>query len=132
MPKSNIHRGDTELSGHQNHSHYHNMISTTSSSLNCSHRPSDANIRYDIDAQLCQSQYTGNPTRVVRTVSMLWAKPTVTTMTSEAAPDFWMRRASSRAISQKFFTATIYSNKGFHRRRVSSAAVVATDFKINC
>ncbi|MQL96137.1 hypothetical protein Taro_028810, partial [Colocasia esculenta] len=91
-------------------------ISTTSSSLDCSHRPSDANIRYDIDAQL-QSQYTGNPARVVRTVSMLWAKPTATTMTSEAAPDFWMRRAFSRAISHKLFTATIYSNKGFHRRR---------------
>ncbi|MQM12331.1 hypothetical protein Taro_045250 [Colocasia esculenta] len=92
------------------------MISTTSSSLNCSHRPSDANIRYDIDAQL--RQYTANLVRVVRTVSMLWAKPMATTMTSEAVPNFWMRRASSRAILQKLFTATIYSNKGFHRRRI--------------
>ncbi|KAF5753750.1 putative alpha-glucosidase [Helianthus annuus] len=25
MPESNIHRGDTELGGHQNHSHYHNV-----------------------------------------------------------------------------------------------------------
>lgn len=26
MPESNVHKGDAELGGHQDHSHYHNVL----------------------------------------------------------------------------------------------------------